>query len=1062
MADSITVQQGKLVADSSLIPYIRRQDVHFDADNLRPLRLCRMFFDDVAVNQFTQRANKIVVNSRKSLTISPNTGAVITSALVAWQGSAFTSNTFRGDVVTYNSSTKVLVINNLSGGLDDGSQIYLSTPDGATLNCKANITNATSIDTSDKFLVNEKIYNNKDNTMMTVVGTSGENILYVNQNYVYGRLGVSAGTLHDAGFADGDLVAQTSSGTKDPRFATFLGKVEFFKTAASGNTITITPLNGALNVSTDLSNTAARLYNLSNTATPNTQLVALIDTDINVGGTLRSVSNTSNTLTTRAYYHYSGRIATTAASNQIRIPHANIAHFKDEIIYITGGTGVGQAKRVTAVSGNVVTLNSALTVIPTIHSQYSSGLIFTDENGSVAGIFNIPEERTVRFKTGERIFTITDTNRVDDANYTMRASAKFTASGLLNITQKITATPVNSPLPEYSADSPVAPLNPTMRTFASESPTLPVSGSTPDSTPRFIGDGLAQTFFTPKPTNNKLNRGIFITSVDLFFRSKPNIWLGHQQLPVTVKIAQVVNGYPTKNYIARSMVHCKDVNTKGFAVAGSFPSTSDPTTATKFRFKNPVYLEPDTEYALVVSSQSPEYELWIAELGGETEQTTPPQRISEQPYAGLLFKSQNASTWQPYNNQDLMFVINKAVFSTSPGSVFFKMERAPRSNLEVAKLLLHTNDLSFPAAVVDYSVRGLKKNNSTGQVAAESTYVDIKSHGWLRYGDYQDEASKGNPTNGIKNSRYVMRGNASSLIVRADLATTDPDISPIINKESIAVAAFQYIINNAGISNTDISITVRGDGYTSNNSTGNVVYGSSSESKNAAAQLYRERFLANNYNVAFYNITITGANNNPEASGAEGFLVANTNGSNSADYIVITNPGSGYYETPTISIQAPNSDLEEDAGAVIFGETGTKGGNILARYLTREITLVDGFECGDIRVFLDAIKPAGTDIQVYYKILGIDDPQKLGDKSWVRMQKKPGDELKISKDIKELLEFQYAPNFDTFSAKYVENGTQYPIGGKFKAFAIKICLTATDTAVVPFVRNLRISAVPAG
>ena len=39
------------------------------------------------------------------------------------------------------------------------------------------------------------------------------------------------------------------------------------------------------------------------------------------------------------------------------------------------------------------------------------------------------------------------------------------------------------------------------------------------------------------------------------------------------------------------------------------------------------------------------------------------EKISEQPYIGVLFKSQNASTWTPSQFEDLMFKIYRADFT---------------------------------------------------------------------------------------------------------------------------------------------------------------------------------------------------------------------------------------------------------------------------------------------------------------------------------------------------------------------------------------------------------------
>ena len=139
-------------------------------------------------------------------------------------------------------------------------------------------------------------------------------------------------------------------------------------------------------------------------------------------------------------------------------------------------------------------------------------------------------------------------------------------------------TPVVNPLPETEADTPVAPINPSQRTYNADATSSPVTGSTTSTIPRIpLGDGLSQTFFTAKPASNQQDYGMFVSSVDLFFQSKPDVAAGSMQLPVTVKIASVSNGYPTKNYLASKTIQAKDVN------ISDLPSTSDPTTLTKFK-----------------------------------------------------------------------------------------------------------------------------------------------------------------------------------------------------------------------------------------------------------------------------------------------------------------------------------------------------------------------------------------------------------------------------------------------------------------------------------------------
>ena len=61
--------------------------------------------------------------------------------------------------------------------------------------------------------------------------------------------------------------------------------------------------------------------------------------------------------------------------------------------------------------------------------------------------------------------------------------------------------------------------------------------------------------------------------------------------------------------------------------------------------------------------------------------------ISEQPYAGVLFKSQNASTWTADQYEDLKFNIYKASFSTSgSGTAIFNNSELAIGNSGIAQL----------------------------------------------------------------------------------------------------------------------------------------------------------------------------------------------------------------------------------------------------------------------------------------------------------------------------------------------------------------------------------------
>lgn len=109
-------------------------------------------------------------------------------------------------------------------------------------------------------------------------------------------------------------------------------------------------------------------------------------------------------------------------------------------------------------------------------------------------------------------------------------------------------------------------------------------------------DAIAQSFFT-----YGVDGGVFITSIELFFREKDNF------LPVWVEIREMVNGFPSKNFVSPDAVVYKnaaDVNVSATAA-----------TSTKFTFNRLLYLPQDKDFCFVVRSRSNNYSLWSSRIG---------------------------------------------------------------------------------------------------------------------------------------------------------------------------------------------------------------------------------------------------------------------------------------------------------------------------------------------------------------------------------------------------------------------------------------------------------------
>ena len=205
-----------------------------------------------------------------------------------------------------------------------------------------------------------------------------------------------------------------------------------------------------------------------------------------------------------------------------------------------------------------------------------------------------------------------------------------------------------------------------------------ITTTTTTTTVNTFVDPLAQSFsvggnvesLNGNLPNDDAN-GVYLSAVDLFFAHKDS---GNS--PVTVEIRTVELGTPTRTVLGSPItLKPSQINT-----------SNDGTVATKVTFDYPIYLAPNQEYAVVVQAgQSDQYELWIAEMGEKTVNTsTLPDaesvRYTKQFAIGSLFKSQNGSIWTANQYQDLKFKLYKCNFTSTSGSLFLQNPSLNESN----------------------------------------------------------------------------------------------------------------------------------------------------------------------------------------------------------------------------------------------------------------------------------------------------------------------------------------------------------------------------------------------
>ena len=256
--------------------------------------------------------------------------------------------------------------------------------------------------------------------------------------------------------------------------------------------------------------------------------------------------------------------------------------------------------------------------------------LISDQTGRLTGVFTIPDpsdEANPRWATGTRMFRMTssETNSQLAGAVDSSAQSQFEARGTIERVQENILAVRNAEIVQDTVTE----------------DRVVVSTRVED---RQVGwyDPLAQSFIVSE------DGGAFITDVDIFFGTKDT------NIPVSMQIRTMENGYPSKSILPFSDVTL-DPSDVEISENASLP--------TKFTFRAPVHLQKDIEYCFVILSDSNEYKVWISRMGDQD--ITGTRTISEQPYAGVLFKSQNASTWTADQYEDLKFTISRAVFDTS-------------------------------------------------------------------------------------------------------------------------------------------------------------------------------------------------------------------------------------------------------------------------------------------------------------------------------------------------------------------------------------------------------------
>ena len=383
--------------------------------------------------------------------------------------------------------------------------------------------------------------------------------------------------------------------------------------------------------------------------------------------------------------------------------------------------------------------------------------------------------------------------------------------------------------------------------------------------------------------------------------------------------------------------------------------------------------------------------------------------VSRQPYAGVLFKSQNGSTWTADQNEDLKFTMRRAEFTTSSNGT-----------------LTLCNDT--------YESRTLATNPLRTTSGSNVVRVFHPNHGMHGTSNNVTISGIGSSVNGIGASEFnTTHTSISNVGLDSYDITVSSNASSSGDGGGTAVVATQnklYDLLNLQIMNVKHPDTTLG--FNIKTTTGKSISGSETE---FSLDSSTTSVVAND-NILFTSpkMVASDINQTNEMSGSKSLFVNCVLGSTNSKL------------SPVIDLQrtsafAVSNRLNTNPTTYpdYVSDTTNEGTTSAASYLTRPVVLDNTSTALDIR--LTANVRTSSNILVYFRTSAADEARDINDISWTPFNSDGSEDTTI------------IPAEDDFTFREYKYSASNLNG--FEAFQIKIVMTGTISSYPPKIRDMR-------
>ena len=544
-----------------------------------------------------------------------------------------------------------------------------------------------------------------------------------------------------------------------------------------------------------------------------------------------------------------------------------------------------------------------------------------------------------------------------------------------------------------------------------------------------------QTFYVvPDAVNGSTET--MITSLNLFFKSKPSLTnntSGSNSPGITVWLCEVTNNSPIpQSVIKKSLteVPYEFINTSSNALS-----------VTTVRFNSGVILKSGKYYGIVIKFDDPAFEIWYNKQGDKlvsaTGITNTISSGSQGRFEGILYKATNANDYLALSDRDLKFKVNVAKYVDTSGS--FTLVNKSYEFLTVASTVdaIQGGELVYQETA-----------NAAGTISVSSNTAQVTGIGTT--------FTSHNPGD------YILIANSS---VRDILK-----IQNVANNTSLTLDAFPLISNTA----ITYSMPVVGKAYftdytrgklflvdsTAANSTFKFVTGSRivGERTGASANVvsidrfrvdnFTPKFLINNPSTSEFQINYSIANSTNIIPAFSNLELMKKNSLTKETYILsrsqeVTEAGLygnskrsaivnvnftvnvsntnlfsvPYIDTDELDFFTYQNDInntyrETRYGIIDYDTEVEKNGLAKSKAIQKKVQFAADKFAEDIRVFITAYRPAGTEIRLYAKLHNSQDKETFDEKFWSPLELKDNIEKFSGEDKNSLIEYTYGlPEF---------------------------------------------------